>query len=187
MHAVNGRVPPRRVANHERRPREYLTQDEVMRLIKAAQTVGRHGHRDAALILLIFRHGLRVSEAVTLQWTQIDLEKGLLQVQRLKNGMPSAHRLLDVELRALRRLQRDYPETPHVFVSERKAPLSAAAVRKILARAGKLGGIQFPVHPHQLRHATGYMLASQGMDTRTLQRYLGHKKARYAAKYFEQV
>ncbi len=74
-----------------------------------------------------------------------------------------------------------------MFISERKAPLSAAAVRKILARAGKLGGIPFPVHPHQLRHATGYMLASQGIDARTLQRYLGHKKATYAASYVAQV
>lgn len=187
MHSVNGRVPPRRLANSERRPREYLTQDEVGRLIKAAQTVGRHGHRDAALILLMFRHGLRVSEAVALEWTQVDLEKGLLQVRRLKNGITSGHRLLDVEVRALRRLQRDYPDTPHVFVSERKAPLSAAAVRKILARAGKLAEIAFPVHPHQLRHATGYMLASQGIDARIVQRYLGHRKARYTAKYFEPV
>lgn len=185
MHALNGKVPPRRVANKERRPREYLTQDEVTQLIKASQTVGRHGHRDAALILLMFRHGLRVSEAVALEWSQIDLEKGLLQVRRLKNGVTSGHRLLDVEVRALRRLQRDYPDTSYVFVSERKTPLSAAAVRKILARAGQLAEIAFPVHPHQLRHATGYMLAGQGIDARIVQRYLGHKKARYAARYFK--
>lgn len=187
MPGVNGKVPPRRLANSERRPREYLTQDEVVRLIKAAQTVGRHRHRDAALILMMFRHGLRVSEVVALEWTQVDLEKGLLQVRRLKNGVPSGHRLLDVELRALRRLRHDYPDVPHVFVSERKAPLSAAAVRKILARAGELAEIAFPVHPHQLRHATGYMLASQGIDARTLQRYLGHRKTAYAAKYFDQA
>lgn len=187
MQSVNGRVPPRRLTNRERRPREYLTQDEVTQLIKAAQTVGRHGHRDAALILLMFRHGLRVSEAVALEWDQVDLEKGLLQVRRRNNGVASGHRLLDVEIRALRRLRRDYSDTPHVFVSERKAPLSAAAVRKILARAGKLAEIAFPVHPHQLRHATGYMLASQGIDARIVQRYLGHKKTRYAARYFEKI
>ena len=182
-HPVNGKVPPRRVSNIERRPREHLTRDEVERLIEAARRVGRHSHRDATLILLAFRHGLRVSETVALQWTQVDFKNGLLHVNRLKGGVPSTHPLSGAELRALRKLRRDYPDTQYVFVSERKAPLSTAGVRKVLARAGEMAQIGFPVHPHQLRHATGYALANKGVDTRTLQHYMGHKKIEHTVRY----
>lgn len=86
-------------------------------------------------------------------------------------------------VRALRTLQRDYPDTQYVFVSERKAPLSTRAIRQIVARAGKLAGIPFPVHPHQLRHACGYYLASCGHDTRAIQDYLGHKNIHHTVRY----
>src|SRR5262249_292790 len=106
---LNGKVaPPRRVANRDRRSREHLTPAEVDALIAAAGRLGRHGHRDATLILLAYRHGFRVSELVALQWDQMDLRQGLLHVARLKNGVPSTHPLRGPELRALRRLQRDY-------------------------------------------------------------------------------
>ena len=180
---ANGKAPPRRVSNIERPPREHLTRDEVDRLIEAARRTGRHGHRDATLIVIAFRHGLRVSEAVALQWAQVDFKDGLLHVNRLKGGVPSTHPLSGVELRALRRLRRDYPDTQYVFVSERKAPLSTAGVRKLLARAGEVAEIGFPVHPHQLRHATGYALANKGVDTRTLQHYMGHKKIEHTVRY----
>lgn len=105
---ANGKVaPPRRVANRERRAREHLTPQEVERLIRAASRVGRYGHRDATLILLAYRHGLRVSELVALRWDQIDLEQGLLHVARVKNGVASTHPLRGPELRALRRLRRE--------------------------------------------------------------------------------
>jgi integrase len=180
---VTGKVPPRQVSNIEKRPREHLTLDEVERLMEAARKVGRHGHRDATLILVAFRHGLRVSEVVALQWAQIDFRNGLLHVNRLKNGVPSTHPLSGAELRALRKLKRDYPETQYVFVSERKAPLSSAGVRKMIARAGETAKIGFPVHPHQLRHATGYILANKGIDTRTLQHYMGHRKIEHTVRY----
>src|SRR5512143_1074238 len=85
----NGKVPPKRVTNAERRPREHLTPTEVERVVKAAARVGRHGQRDAALITMAYRHGLRVSELVALRWDQIDLKQGLLHVSRVKNGVPS--------------------------------------------------------------------------------------------------
>jgi type 1 fimbriae regulatory protein FimB/type 1 fimbriae regulatory protein FimE len=89
------------------------------------------------------------------------------------------------ELRALRRLQRAYPDTAYVFVSERKAPLCADAVRKIVGRAGREAGIEFPVHPHMLRHATGYKLANDGQDTRAIQHYLGHRNIQHTTRYTE--
>lgn len=171
--------------NAERRSREFLTPAEVETLIKAAEGVGRHGHRDATLILIAYRHALRVSELVSLRWDMVDLAQGLLHVRRLKNGNPSTHPLHGPELRALRRLQRDYPDSPYIFTGERKGPLTDSSVRKIVARAGTAAQIPFPVHPHMLRHAAGYKLASDGQDTRSIQAYLGHRNITHTVRYTE--
>jgi type 1 fimbriae regulatory protein FimE len=159
--------------------REYLRPSEVEALIKAAKGIGRHGVRDAAMILLMFRHGLRTAELVALKWLRVDLASGYLEVQRVKHGHNSVHPLRSAELRALRQLKRDYPDTQYVFVSERKAPLSTRLVRHIVARAGRLAGIEGRVHPHQLRHACGYYLATNGQDTRAIQDYLGHRNIQH--------
>lgn len=166
-------------------PRRHLTPDEVERLMTAAGTIGRHRHRDQALILLAYRHGLRCAELVALQWHQVDLRQGLLHVSRLKHGVPSTHPLRGVELRALRKLQRDGESLPYVFVTERRAPLTTSAVRKLIARAGQIAGLGLPVHPHMLRHACGYKLASDGQDTRAIQAYLGHRNITHTVRYTE--
>src|SRR4051795_12587686 len=88
----NGTVLPRPVPHAERRPREYLTPKEVERLITAARQ-NRYRHRDAAMIRVAYRHGLRVSELCALRWDQVDFEHGLLHVRRIKNGMASVHPL----------------------------------------------------------------------------------------------
>jgi integrase len=130
-------------------------------MIRAARQVGRHGVRDAAIILLMFRHGLRSAELVALKWTQVDLKQGYIEIHRVKHGHDSIHPLRSPELRALRQLERDYPDTQYVFVSERKAPLSTRSIRALVARAGSLAGVSFKVHPHQLRHACGYYASFQ--------------------------
>jgi len=180
------KVPVRR-PNAAYRSREYLQEQEVTALVQAAGQVGRHGARDATLILLAYRHGLRVSELVSLRWDQVDLQRGLLHVARRKHGVPSVHPLRGPELRALRRLQRDYPTSAYLFVSERKAPLTTDAVRKIVGRAGRQAGLAFSVHPHLLRHATGYKLANAGQDTRAIQQYLGHRNIQHTTRYTELV
>ncbi|MEK6687431.1 MAG: tyrosine-type recombinase/integrase [Gemmatimonadota bacterium] len=185
---LNGKVqkaaPPRRVPNSARRPREHLTPAEVERLIAAAGKVGRHRHRDAALMLLCYRHGFRVGELVALRWEQADLTQGLLHVTRSKNGVPSTHPLRGPELRALRRLLRD-SSSPYVFTTERKGPLTTSTVRKITTRAGEMAKLGFPVHPHMLRHAAGYYLANRGEDTRSIQAYLGHRNISHTVRYTE--
>ena len=172
--------PPKKPST---RDREYLRSPEVKAIIRAAKKVGRHGIRDGGIILLMFRHGLRTAELVALKWTQIDLAGGYIEVHRVKHGRDSIHPLRSPELRALRQIQRDYADTSYVFVSERKAPLSTRSIRHIIARAGKLAGIPFQVHPHQLRHACGYYLAAQGHDTRAIQDYLGHKNIHHTVRY----
>ncbi len=163
--------------------REYLHPSEVQALMKAAKSVGRNKVRDAAMILLMFRHGLRTAELVALKWSRVDLTSGYLEVQRVKHGHHSVHPLRSPELRALRQLKRDYPDTQYVFVSERKAPLSTRSVRHIVARAGRLAGIEGRVHPHQLRHSCGYYLATNGHDTRAIQDYLGHRNIQHTVRY----
>ena len=182
---IEKRKVPGRKANTAYRRREYLSEKEVAALVDAAAGVGRHRVRDAALILVAYRHGLRVSELVSLRWDQVDLRQGLLHVVRLKHGIASVHPLRGPELRTLRRLQRNYPDTAYVFVSERKAPLTVDAVRKIVGRAGRQAGIDFSVHPHMLRHATGYKLANDGQDTRAIQHYLGHRNIEHTTRYTE--
>src|SRR3954470_9140451 len=172
----NRTVPPRQVPHAERRPREYLTPKEVNRLIAAARQ-NRYGHRDAIMIPIAYRHGLRASELCALRWDQVDFEHGLLHVRRIKNGMPSVHPLGGGELRALRKLQREAMPSRYVFTTERQAPMSPAGFRKMLARTGEDAAFPFPVHPHMLRHACGYKPANDGQDTRALRHSSGPLKS----------
>lgn len=179
------RKVPGRPKNTDVRSREYLTQEEVEALMKGAGSVGRHPHRDRTLILTMFRHGLRVSEAVDLKWDQVDFKAGSIHINRLKNGKPATHYLEGDELRALRRLRREYAKSPFIFVTERGGPLTRSTVNKLVARAGRKVEMEFPVHPHMLRHACGYYLANKGVDTRTIQDYLGHVSITHTVRYTE--
>jgi integrase len=184
---VNGTVrrPPRRRRNAEVRAREYLTDGEIARLIAAAGE-NRYGHRDATMILIAYRHGLRAAELVALRWDSIDFAHGRLHVSRRKGGSESVHPLSGRELRALRRIRREQePVSPFIFTSERGAPFSTAGFRKLLARLGVAAKLEFPVHPHMLRHACGFALANKGVDTRSLQAYLGHKNIQHTVRYTE--
>ena len=137
------------------------------------------------MILVGFRHGLRVSELVSLEWNQIDLQTGTMAVSRLKNGLSTTHPLTGSELRALRRLRRETGGSRHVFLSQRNAPMTRQNVNVLLAELGLQAGIEVPVHPHMLRHSTGYKLANEGRDTRSLQHYLGHRSIEHTVRYSE--
>jgi integrase len=128
---------------------------------------------------------LRVSELVILRWEQIDLKAGLVHVARFKNGLASTHPIRGPELRALRNLRADYLETPYVFVTERGGPMTPATARKLIGRAGELAKLPFPIHPHMLRHACGFKLASEGQNTRSIQQYLGHRNITHTVRYTE--
>jgi integrase len=174
-------VTPTRPKNAEVRTREHLTTDEVERLIASAKT-NRHGHRDALMILLAFRHGLRAAEVIDLRWEQVDFKTATLHVRRRKNGTPATHPLTGRELRELRRHQRESPKSPYAFVSERGAPMAAPAFSRMVERAVPADfGIK--AHAHMLRHACGYKLASDGIDTRALQAYLGHRNIQNTTRY----
>ncbi len=178
-------VTPKRLPNAKLRTREYLTEAEVEWLMAAAKG-NRHGHRDATMILLAYRHGLRASELVDLRWDQIDFATANLHVRRVKQGTPSTHPIIGDELRALRRLQREQkPKSAFVFTSERGAPFSTAGFARMVERAGGDAKLGIKAHPHMLRHACGYALANKGHDTRALQAYLGHRNIQHTVRYTE--
>ena len=178
-------VTPRRRPNAKLRTREYLTEAEVERLIEAAKG-NRYGHRDATMILMAYRHGLRVSELVDLRWDQIDFDTANLAVRRVKSGSPSTHPIRGDELRALRRLNREQePKSAFVFTSERGSPFTTAGFVRLVERAGAAAELGFKAHPHMLRHACGFALANKGHDTRALQAYLGHKNIQHTVRYTE--
>jgi type 1 fimbriae regulatory protein FimB/type 1 fimbriae regulatory protein FimE len=177
-------VGPLRRPNSELRSREHLTKTEVEKLIEAAKG-NRHAHRDATMVLVAYRHGLRASEICDLRWDQIDFTSATLHVHRVKNGKPSTHPVRGDELRALRKLERESPKSPFVFVTERGGPFTTDSFNWLIKRAGQKARFPFQVHAHMLRHATGYRLAGDGHDTRAIQDYLGHRNILHTVRYTE--
>src|SRR5471030_3011277 len=176
---------PIRPKNADVRTREYLTDDEVQRLTEAAKA-NRHVQRDATMILIAYRHGLRASELTDLRWDQVEFTSATLHVRRVKQGTPSTHPILGDELRALRRLQREQEsKSPFVFTSERGTPFTTAGFARMIERVGIEAELGFKAHPHMLRHACGFALASKGHDTRALQAYLGHRNIQHTVRYTE--
>jgi integrase len=182
---VKRTVTPRRKPNAKPRSREYLTEAEIEKLMKAARD-NRYGHRDATMVLLAYRHGLRVSELVDLRWDQVDFATATMAVRRAKRGTSATHPIRGDESRALRKLQREQdPKSPFVFTSERGSPFTTAGFARMLERAGEAAGFEFKAHPHMLRHACGFALANKGHDTRALQAYLGHRNIQHTVRYTE--
>jgi integrase len=176
---------PKRPSNRDLRPREYLTPSEVETLIRTARK-GRHGHRDATLILIAYRHGLRAIELCDLEWSQVEFSRSAsLHVRRAKNGKPSVHPLRGDEIRALRELRRQFPDSGFVFATERGGPFTTDAVNRLIKRIGARAGFGYNVHCHMLRHACGYALANAGHDTRALQDWLGHRSIQHTVRYTE--
>ncbi len=150
-----------RAKNADYRQREYLTEAEI-KVLQAAAGNSRNPTRDRLLILLA-------------RWQQIDLDTATIHIRRAKNGTPGIHGLQGDEMRLLRALRREHPHADFVFLSERKAPLSVDGAQKLIERLGKAAELPFPIHAHMLRHAAGYALAGRGIDTRTLQAFMGHR------------
>jgi type 1 fimbriae regulatory protein FimE len=180
LHVVDVRFPP---------PWAHVASARRLAMERALNIGGPHSvlfsteHRDATAILVAYRHGLRASEVVVLRWDDIDLTTGRLHVRRAKSGDASVHPISARESRALRKLLREAPTSPYVFISERRAPLSAAGYQRTVARAGVAAKFTFLVHSHMLRHACGFKLANDGHETRAIQAYLGHRSIMSTVRY----
>ncbi len=164
--------------------RNYLTQSEVDVLINSVVVSGgAYSFRDRVLLLVLFRHGLRRSEASNLQWADINFKESSLFVHRLKNGNDGTHPIKGDELRLLRRLKRETDPYTWVFLSRNSLPLSPRSISRIVSNAGVLAGFDFRVHAHMLRHGCGYYLANKGIPLRIIQDYLGHKRIDNTVRY----
>jgi integrase len=191
------RSTPRRLRNQDYRPREYLAESEVERVISAAlkeghkrrqnRTQGRHqgdhSLRNATMVLVAYRHAFRPGELCRLRWDDIDWQTGTLHCRRLKNGIDSVHPLSTRELKFLRRLKKEQEPSRYVFMSERGSPITTDSFLKLVRRLGEAAGFDFALHPHMLRHSAGHVLVSKGVPIRALQLFIGHKQIQNTTKY----
>ncbi len=177
---------PTRKKNSELRSREYLMPGEVQQLIDGAKSASKlYGRRNAALILIVYRHALRVTEGINLEWNNIFLENRTIHVSRLKNSDDSTHYLEEDELIELQWLRQNFPKSQYVFCTRSQRQLARRTVHEIVAKAGEVAELPFSVHPHMLRHAKGYQLANKNAHMRAIQKYLGHKSIQHTALYTE--
>jgi integrase len=174
-------VMARRKVNAAYRTREHMTPQEVKKLIEAARD-NRHSQRDGLMIMLCYQHGLRASELLKLDWSQVDFKNACLHVRRAKGGEASTHPMTGEAIRGLRALAKDRANG-FVFVSERGDPFTVDGFNKLVKRAGVKAGLPFQCHSHMIRHSTGYKLANDGRDMRGIQSYLGHRSITSTARY----
>jgi type 1 fimbriae regulatory protein FimB len=170
----------------DRGGKDFLTEAEMKRFLDAARG-SRHGTRDHAMMLMTYRHGLRVSELIDLRLRDIDFDSARLYVRRKKGSLSTHQPIEGDELRALRawlreREQRSDARSSYLFLSER-GPMTRQAVNYLVEESGKRARLRFHVHPHMLRHSTGYYLANRNYDTRLVQDYLGHKNIAHTVRY----
>jgi type 1 fimbriae regulatory protein FimE len=178
LHVVRTEPAPNAELDTRDLKRAYLTEDEVERIIKATSN-----ERDRCMILMGYRHGLRVSELIGLQWRQIDLDAGHIRVLREKQGADSVHPISGREVRLLRKLRRSQPVGARfVFATSHGSPMTRNGFYKLLEKAGRAAGID-EVHPHLLRHGCGFRLVNRGMDTLSLAAYLGHVNVQNTQRY----
>ena len=171
-----------RVTDGHERARNFLNDAELETLLGAAWK-GRHGVRDYLLLLMMVRHGLRVSEAVGLRRQDLNLGRARVWIRRLKNGLSVEHPIAGDELRAMRRyLHTRSDALPWLFVSERGQPMTRQSVNYFIGAAARRAGLG-ALHPHMLRHTCGYFLANQGYDLRLIQDYLGHRDPKHTVHY----
>ncbi|MBC8953839.1 tyrosine-type DNA invertase [Xenorhabdus sp. PB62.4] len=180
--------------------RKYLTQSEIDVLLTALDKYP-HAARNICMIFMGFIHGFRVSELLNLRISDVDLEGKSLRVQRLKNGFSTIHPMVSREVQLIRRWLAERPkylpkksalldgqvidskEPDWLFLSRSGQRMSRQQVYKILRQTSQKAKLSICANPHMLRHACGYALADNGVDTRLIQDYLGHRNIRHTVRY----
>jgi type 1 fimbriae regulatory protein FimB len=172
------------------RKREYLTGDEIEKLLAAGKAVTRNTERDYCMLLLMFRHGLRVSELCSIKLSDVNLEAAEFHVPRLKGSDDGVHPFYNGESVAIRtwlteRAKLNPPdEVEELFISERRKALSRVTVWLMVKQVAAAAGLEtLDVHPHSLRHSCGYSLVNRGTDIRVIQSFLGHRSISSTVRY----
>jgi len=168
--------------------RKHLTQTEISSMIDAVSR-SPNGLRDQCIIMLCFHHGFRISELLRLRCSDIMLDEGGIDINRLKNGFSTVHPLLPTERSAVsswlstRSSWKGASVCQELFMSRRGVAMSRQQAYRIIRQSGVKAGIVVNTHPHMLRHSCGYALADRGIDTRLIQDYLGHRNIRHTVRY----
>jgi type 1 fimbriae regulatory protein FimB len=191
MNNESTKAAPRVItSSRAKRTREYLTSAEMDKLLAAAKTASRNPVRDYCALLLMFRHGLRVSELCSIKLSDINVGTKEFHVNRLKGCDSGAHELYNGESQAVKawlveRAKMNVPaDCDTLFVSERRKPLSRITVWHMIGLVAKAAGLaHLSIHPHMMRHSTGFNLVNKGTDIRTIQGYLGHRSISSTVRY----
>ena len=171
-----------RLTDGHERARNFLSDAELDALLGAARK-GRHGVQDFLILLMMFRHGLRVGEAIRMRRQDLNLKRARVWIRRLKNGLSVEHPIAGDELRAVKRyLHTRHDALPWLFVSERGQPMNRQSVNSLIGAAARRAGLG-ALHPHMLRHSCGFYLTNQGYDLRLIQDYLGHRDPKHTVRY----
>ena len=160
-------------------PPEPLTPDEVRSLINACSSRAPTGIRNRALLVVLYRGGLRISEALGLAPKDLDRDAGTIRVLR---GKGKTNRLVGldpgawaiVQLWLERRTQLHVPKRAPVFCTLSGEPMKTPYVRALLPRLARRAGIQKRCHPHGLRHSFAFELANEAVPVHLIQQQLGH-------------
>ncbi|EDD5390492.1 tyrosine-type recombinase/integrase [Salmonella enterica subsp. enterica serovar Enteritidis] len=167
--------------------RKYITDAEWLAFFEAI-TGSATETRDKAMFKVAYRHGLRVSELTGLKVTDLDMTGKTIFIRRLKNGFSTIHPL-QIETYQFISDWLDIRKTyvandiSWLFVSRDGKRLSRQWIYRLSGKYSQKSGIPVKVHPHMLRHACGYALANQGLDTRLIQDYLGHRNISHTVRY----
>lgn len=166
--------------------KNFPTDAEMKKFLIAARK-GRHSVRDFCLMLVAYRHGLRVSELIDIRLKDLDTNTARIFIRRVKGSLSTHQPIEGDELRAIRawlRERENYPNanSNYLFLSER-GMMTRQAINYLVTQIGKRAKLCFAVNPHMLRHSCGYFLANKGYDTRLIQDYLGHKNIRHTVRY----
>lgn len=164
----------KRQASTYYRDREHLSADEILALLEAAGSRGKYRERDSCLLLMMFRHGLRATEAASLKWDAVDLKSKTMKVSRSKKSIGGDHPLQPDEIQALSTLRKIYPDSDYVFPAERGGHLSISGMQKMFTRIAQEAGLEVKIHSHMMRSSCAGFLLAQGVPIQDIQAWLGH-------------
>ena len=174
--------------NISKRDREYLLESEVNRLLVATKDNKDDflAARNYLIILLSYRHGLRISELTGLKWEQIELEEARIHINRLKGSNSGVHPMPADECLLCTNLRSQQPtKSSWVFTSRTGLVLTRDGVRKALAAICAIAKLEISFHHHMLRHSCTHALEVKGCDTHLIQEYLGYRSLKHTALDFK--
>lgn len=173
-------------------PAEILDKSEIDRLIMAPRATCPTGIRNRALLVMLYRSGLRISEALALKPGDLDAENGTIRVLHGKGdkartaGMdPTAFAIVQHWLSERARLGHNGRHP--LFCTLEGNPMMSNYVRGLLPRLAKRARIEKRVHAHGLRHLLAVEMNREGQSLTTIQTQLGHRRASTTATYLSRI